>query len=235
MKWAGVVDELDYAEKLVDWFQENEKNISSKVLHGLMKDSKAFQESPRAAASLILENEECSDNEQFDNTCLPSMIGIAVIQFHNLQEVEENARLVIKSYFSTKTYFYLIFRRICSSTHSDKENIGSAIRFAITLAKILKGDTINFLNDEETISGSSINVALEHLNSLEEKGFRESLMNIIMMGGDAPLNGLVAGAVYGAISGYHALPSVWIQHIDKSFTTVLDKKLNLLFDLMGVP
>ena len=95
MKWAGVVDELDYAEKLVDWFQENEKNISSKVLHGLMKDSKAFQESPRAAASHILENEECSDNEQFDNTCLPSMIGIAVIQFHNLQEVEENARLVL--------------------------------------------------------------------------------------------------------------------------------------------
>ena len=95
MKWAGVVDELDYAEKLVDWFLENEKNISSKVLHGLMKDSKAFQESPRAAASLILENEECSDNGQFDNTCLPSMIGIAVIQFHNLQEVEENARLVL--------------------------------------------------------------------------------------------------------------------------------------------
>ena len=99
----------------------------------------------------------------------------------------------------------------------------------------MKGDTINFLNDEETISGSSIHVALEHLNSLEEKGFRESLMNIIMRGGDAPLNGLVAGAVYGAISGYYALPSVWIQLIDKSFTTVLDKKLNLLFDLMGVP
>ena len=99
----------------------------------------------------------------------------------------------------------------------------------------MKGDITNIPDDEETISGSSIHVALEHLNSLEEKGFRESLMNIIMMGGDAPLNGLVAGAVYGAISGYHTLPSVWIQHIDKSFTTILDKKLNLLFDLMGVP
>ena len=93
MNWAGVVDELDYAEKLVAWFLDNEENISSKVLQDLMKDSKTFLESPRAAATLLLDNQdECS--EQFDNICLPSMIGLAVIQFQNLQEVEENARLV---------------------------------------------------------------------------------------------------------------------------------------------
>ena len=101
MKWAGVVDELDYAEKLVAWFQENEKNISSKVIQDLMKDSKTFLDSPRASATLLQDNqEESSEHELFDNTCLPSMLGLAVIQFQNLQEVEENARFRIKFIFS---------------------------------------------------------------------------------------------------------------------------------------
>ena len=30
--------------------------------------------------------------EHFDNLCLPSMIAIAVTQFHNLTEVKDNAR-----------------------------------------------------------------------------------------------------------------------------------------------
>ena len=82
----------------------------------------------------------------------------------------------------------------------------------------------------------SIDTALLHLHpSPTEPWFRDCLTSVVMSGGQASLNGLVAGAVYGALQGYHALPAQWIANIDRNFVMTLDKKINLLLDLMGVP
>ena len=69
----------------------------------------------------------------------------------------------------------------------------------------------------------------------ERAGFREAVTNVVMMGGKASVNGFVVGAVLGALQGFHTLPSNWIQNIDEEFKINLDKKLNVLLDLMGVP
>ena len=93
MKWAGVVDELDFAEKLVGWYQDNGQHISSPFIHSLMKDKSNFLIAPGTVAKQI--NENNSDHfafGTFDNICLPSMIGISVTQFHDISEVESNAR-----------------------------------------------------------------------------------------------------------------------------------------------
>ena len=76
---------------------------------------------------------------------------------------------------------------------------------------------------------------MEELNIYQQHGFREALLNIMMKGGNSTVNGCVAGAVFGAMTGYQNLPSVCLQQISKSFISSLDKKVNLLLDLMGVP
>ena len=97
----------------------------------------------------------------------------------------------------------------------------------------------DFVSEERRDPASthnSIDTALLHLHpSPTEPWFRDCLTSVVMSGGQASLNGLVAGAVYGALQGYHALPAQWIANIDRNFVMTLDKKINLLLDLMGVP
>ena len=75
----------------------------------------------------------------------------------------------------------------------------------------------------------------ENLELFEKSGFREVITNVVMMGGQATLNGFVVGAVFGALQGFQRLPTNWIQNLEEEFREMLDKKLNGLLDLMGVP
>ena len=131
-----------------------------------------------------------------------------------------------------------IIRRICSSTHFDEKHINAAIKFTEIIATILEGKKLEHNFSKSNISGGnidSVEVCLAQLPFSLRVGFREALTNVVMEGGDAALNGLVSGAVFGALHGYHALPPQWISNINKSFIQNLNKKLNLLFDLMGMP
>ena len=105
MNWAGVVDELDYAARLISWYEEHSDNITSEVIHGLMKNKEAFLKSPATVSKDLYENNEgifissynvqsrfLNFKEHMDNLCLPAMIAIAVTQFHNLVEIRDNAR-----------------------------------------------------------------------------------------------------------------------------------------------
>ena len=86
MNWAGVVDELDYSARLVQWYDHHRQFILSPHLHALLEDKEAFLASPNTAAKLF---REASSR---DGWCLPPMLGLFVAQFHDLKEVSENAR-----------------------------------------------------------------------------------------------------------------------------------------------
>lgn len=223
MTWAGVVDELDYAARLVTWYTEHKDQVTSNVLHGLLTDKESFLSSPASAARMFYENNtEYFTKEHLDNSCLPAMIAIAVTQFHNLTEVQDNAR------------------RICSSTHCSEHHCSVSATFATILATVLQGSSVADLVSAErrdpATTRNSVDTALLHLHPRHtEPWFRDCLTSVVMAGGQASLNGLVAGAVYGALQGYHALPAQWIANIDRNFVMTLDKKINLLLDLMGVP
>ena len=58
MTWAGVVDELAYAARLVTWHEEHSDNINSEVISSLMKDKEAFLRSPATVSKTFYENNE---------------------------------------------------------------------------------------------------------------------------------------------------------------------------------
>ena len=165
------------------------------------------------------------------------MIAIAVTQFYNLSEVTDNARYR-KEFWKEISHQLSYIRRICSSTHFDEKHINASVRFATIIASILQGDNnIGNLFSQSDCSENldSVEICLTHLPVAFEVGFREALTEVVMKGGDAAANGLVSGAVFGAICGHRSLPPAWISNINKAFIQNLNKKLNLLFDLMGVP
>lgn len=230
LKWAGVVDELDYTERLSCWYDAFQESISSHVMEGIMKDRKAYLASPTTTAKEY--NEEVGEEEEnlylvVDNMCLPPVIGLLVSQFHDLEEVKGNAR------------------RICAATHNHKDNKIYTVILAEILAKLLQGEglenvTVNVqLGDwnraDISHPATSLNTLLRHVQTFGASGFKAAMASIVMQGGHASINGLVAGAVFGLVEGFQTLPSTWIKNVDQNFKRNLDKKLNLLFDLMGVP
>ena len=56
-----------------------------------------------------------------------------------------------------------------------------------------------------------------------------------MEGGSATVSGAVAGAVFGALAGYSNLPSSWLGEVEASVKEAVDKRINHLLDLMGIP
>ena len=90
MNWAGVVDELDYAQRLLQWYEEHRQFIISDHLHTIMENKEAFRASPNTAAKLV--RDASSGVDSVDGMCLPPMLGLFVAQFHDTQEVSANAR-----------------------------------------------------------------------------------------------------------------------------------------------
>ena len=108
--------------------------------------------------------------------------------------------------------------------------------FAQILARILQGTSLSDLTkQEEGELHGSIKILMYNVELFERSGFRDAVTNVVMMGGNASVNGFVVGSVFGALQGFQSLPSNWIQNIDEEFKVNLDKKLNVLLDLMGVP
>ena len=70
-----------------------------------------------------------------------------------------------------------------------------------------------------------------------------------MEGGSATVSGAVAGAVFGALAGYRLdlpqyclsssfhsnLPASWLAEVEASVKEAVDKRVNHLLDLMGIP
>jgi len=234
MSWGGVVDELDYAAKLSHLLSTNTKPLTSPILQGISCKT-SFVVDPQGAAQEWVDQKDASVKTVLcDSYCLPAMIGLVVSQFHDLTEIERNAS------------------RICSSTHAAAGNVDAAVLFAKALAKFLQGNSstqalaemreeiggLNSLDDtlqELAHPVTALRNLLESVELYETRGFQDSLLHVIFQGGDASVAGQVTGAVLGLLTGYGNLPTSWLNKIDLDFRKVIDKKLNTLLDVMGIP
>lgn len=232
LKWAGVVDELDYAKRLSSLVAAYPRPLYSHVLEGVTRQAEQFRADPGAEARAWAREHEGAEELYLvcDNHCLPPVIGLVISQFHDLKEVRSNAS------------------RICGSTHAHTHNIQAAGWLAEVLARQLQGSSLTEAlastpGEEWSRYREDISHPWSCLEQIEQaaasfqqqQGFRGTLLDTIMTGGHASVNGCVVGAVLGLATGYTDLPSHWIHRLDPVFRKSLDKKLNTLFDSMGIP
>jgi len=181
-------------------------------------------------------HEEATEKDgEEDCYCLPPMVGLAVAQFHDLDEVHSNAL------------------RICEATHKSLEAREGATELAILLARILQGKGLEQLGDrgnhpvkkeqgcKENASNSSfgsfavLGTVVAAAQNFKEAGFKGALTKVAMEGGSATVSGAVAGAVFGALAGYSNLPASWLGQVEANVKEAVDKRINHLLDLMGIP
>jgi len=230
LKWAGVVDELDYSARLGSWFDEFQESISSHVLEGVMRNRDCFLTSPTTTAREYRETIGEAGEDLYlvvDNMCLPPVVGLVISQFHDLDEVRGNAK------------------RICGSTHDHEDNRNISVILAEVLAKLLQGERLEQVTEGVVLKewnradishpATTLDIMLKHVKTFDSSGFRAAMSEIVMSGGHASINGSVAGAVFGLVEGFQTMPSTWVKNVNLEFRKNLDRKLNLLFDLMGVP
>ena len=282
LSWGGVIDELDYMDRLRQWWDRWGEAVMSKTLiHILQQDTlvgspplqvenqatpvqkvEDCQEQGETVVQLDLSatvtvqtpsyQSDCKQNPEAiaeknsleiedgeDSYCLPPMVGLAVAQFHDLHEVQSNAL------------------RICEATHKSSEAKEGATELAILLAKLLQGNGLELVVDienqfrERSKSVHRKQESKENNNFLgtfvvldrvvaaapdfKEAGFKGALTKVVMEGGSATVSGAVAGAVFGALAGYSNLPASWLGEVEASVKEAVDKRINHLLDLMGIP
>ena len=150
LTWGGVIDELDYMKRLHQWWGVwGEASMSLTLFHAVKEYSSAglAEVEKQTASGLKIEDcqQEQNNTEQLqardddqaegettdkngeenngmeDCYCLPPIVGLAVAQFHDLNEVRSNAL------------------RICEATHKSLEAKEGATLLAILFARILQG------------------------------------------------------------------------------------------------
>ena len=124
-------------------------------------------------------------------------------------------------------------RRICLATHAHPTCVVAAETLAECLARLLQGDPLEAALEcaaDRCVPLSSLAAILP-----AQLSFSASLAAVVMRGGEACVAGQVAGAVLGATAGYGGLPAELLDSIDNDFRVSMDRKINKLLDLMGVP
>ena len=156
LTWGGVIDELDYMKRLHQWQGVwGEASMPQTLIHAVKEySSTGLRLDPvEKQAAPTLKVEDCPEQNNSDhcaNTqadgettdrndeksedgedcyCLPPMVGLAVAQFHDLDEVRSNAL------------------RICEATHRSLEAKEGATELAILLARILQGKGLEQVGD----------------------------------------------------------------------------------------
>jgi ADP-ribosylglycohydrolase len=241
MSWGGVVDELDYAKKLHQLISTSTKPLVSPVLQGVTNKSN-FMSDPKNAAKEWNQQKLGQSRIVYDSYCLPAMIGLVIAQFHNTEETCANAR------------------RICGATHSGEENLRAAEMFVLCLARLIKGESLSESvtcmteelnanprqsssiennNNNNAITTSSPLVTLQTLAECVEiykkQGFKEAMLNVVLKGRNSSTGSQLVGSVLGLQLGFTELPQDLIAFIQPAFRKQLDKKMNTLFDVMGIP
>ncbi|CAG0899586.1 unnamed protein product [Darwinula stevensoni] len=177
--------------------------------------------------------------EEFtDPFCLPRAIICGIGNFHDLEEVENNAI------------------RICKTTHSDKAAVAASVLLATLVASMLQGksgtESLSLLSSSaspylhEHVNGEAKESGRDPLSVLcsactaaleekEAKDFKETLFHVIERGGYASVSGAIAGSLLGLRLGYQGLPEDWLDGILPPNRLYLDTKINSLLDMMGLP
>ncbi|KAG8191565.1 hypothetical protein JTE90_021170 [Oedothorax gibbosus] len=159
LHWAGVVDELEFAKRLVIWkksgFPElgtRENYIFSTTIN-LVLQSEKYSSNPHQVAENVHKN-DCfgisngTNNNSIkssmfvDSGALPRSLVLGIPRFHDLSEVISNST------------------RICLATHYDERCVVACVTLSIALALMLQDDTTPI----DDLLKTSVQYGLQHSN-----------------------------------------------------------------------
>ncbi|XP_067936096.1 uncharacterized protein [Watersipora subatra] len=247
IQWAGVVDELEFAKRLLAWRYSGFPELGDK--HGfclskstdeIMCDSEFTTDPHRVAAS--------QDSEVEDDVALVRALITGIPHFHDLEEVMANSVRLCKVTHSSSTCVtasaflsgivaLLLQGTNCQPDHLAKEafiaaqqylpNEESRNKFAAIFENPAKG------MEEKEGCMKALRVALQSLRW--GRDFRLTMMKVVMAGGDCKAAATITGAVHGGLTGYSHLPRDYVLQLLPQQTDWLNVKINHLLDLMAIP
>lgn len=162
--WAGVVDELDFAQRLLHWSKfgllenSNPGYTTSPVINKVLS-MEDFTVSPHSSAMQLLKsgrNGVCGPESMLeqrvagvvniDDASLSTAIILGVPHFHNLREVVSNSI------------------RICKATHASQQNIAANVTVSCLVALLLQGKhNLNGVSGVQEVTDLARLLASEHL------------------------------------------------------------------------
>ncbi|CAH1777245.1 unnamed protein product [Owenia fusiformis] len=167
LHWGGVIDELDFAKRLDEWYYHGFPELKDvegfTLCNTIVKavNDPSFLSTPYVVADSIINFRDChiSDKEKesceefADNGSLTRCLMLAIPHFHNIDEVVANTV------------------RITKATHADDRCIASAVTIATMLALMLQGQHIS--NVDELINaakqqGLKYLTDIRHIKDFEE-------------------------------------------------------------------
>lgn len=188
LRWAGVVDELDFAKRLVSWKRsgvpelgDTEGFLLSDLTKLVLQEEgyvnsphqvalQVFQRSQPASNNGIGKPHDSSDPVLVDNGSLTRAIALGIPVFHNLSEVASNSV------------------RICLATHPEEQCKAASVAISTTLATILQGQHNLYNNlDVDRLLHTVLQLSSKQLTSeihiasfkkcFEASGFEELQLN----------------------------------------------------------
>lgn len=139
LRWAGVVDELDFAKRLVSWKRSGVPELGDAEgfllsdLTKLVLQEEGYMNAPHQVALQVFQRSQPACNNGLgkpheagtpalvDNGSLTRAIALGIPVFHNLSEVASNSV------------------RICLATHPEEQCKAASVAISTTLATILQG------------------------------------------------------------------------------------------------
>lgn len=140
LRWAGVVDELDFAKRLVSWKRSGVPELGDAEgfllsdLTKLVLQEEGYMSAPHQVALQVFQRSQPACNNGLgkpheaggtpvlvDNGSLTRAIALGIPVFHNLSEVASNSV------------------RICLATHPEEQCKAASVAISTTLATILQG------------------------------------------------------------------------------------------------
>lgn len=166
LRWAGVVDELDFAKRLVSWKRSGVPELGDTEgfllsdLTKLVLQEEGYVNSPHQVALQVFQRSQPASNNGVgkphdsadpvlvDNGSLTRAIALGIPVFHNLSEVASNSV------------------RICLATHPEEQCKAASVAISTTLATILQGQHNLHSNlDVDRLLHTVLQLSLKQLTS----------------------------------------------------------------------
>jgi ADP-ribosylglycohydrolase len=226
-------DEYNIAKGYVDWYSSKPKDIKQpnhNAFSGILQN-----ESLEDIYRKMIEKSQRLNKGNFNNGCLARCILISLIGINNTNITDEHINIFVNKIVSL-TNIHPICINICQIVvliirmilkDIDKNNIynfvynrnqDNLIKEILQIGKVRPFPTlseeyniINIDGPEKSYIGIPFQLVIYEL--FNSKSYKESILNLK---GDKSTNGIILGAVLGAIWGRENIPDEWCEKIFKN-------------------
>ncbi|XP_068718826.1 uncharacterized protein [Montipora capricornis] len=258
--WAGVVDELEFAKSLLDWCKHGFPELGDTVARGVrgvlakIVCEPQFLNDPHGTARSV-----ANKFESPSNGAVMRVAALGIAHFHNLNEVAMNAMRICKAThyeprcIASCVSVCIIIALMLQGQHD--LNIESSLEKLLDKAKeqgemhlqepLHQKDFHHYFNcqtweDVEICEPKLTDYTFKPLGAglvalRYMKDYKTAITELVMKGGHATCNAIVAGAMLGCKVGYSELPKEWIDGLLPQQLNWLNAKINCLLDMMALP